>query len=188
VNLKLLVRRWVTPTVAAVCAVVLLPCGMASADYFGGPYADSLVHTYCSIESNDADRQAFRPQFNHSMNHLENVTTLGTDLVDCPTYAEDVYWYVAPASDFSDPDALAGTLCMVPLASNKCDTFRIRFNKAFINRTDTQRRHTACHEISHSVGSDDGSTASNGCFPQSTHSNGTTHTTHEINHINNQYS
>ena len=51
-------------------------------------------------------------------------------------------------------------------------------------RTDQQIRHTVCHELAHTVGSDDGDTRSDGCFPTSGHSTDIFWNTHEINHIN----
>lgn len=181
--------RWIAVSSAvALTAGLAASGGVANAHFFGGRYADNATHTYCSSESDDQDKAKVAPFVNDSMEHLENATVMSTNRFDC-TDTIDVYWYVAPASDMPfGPDTLAFAQCVDPIADNRCQRARIAFNKAKLDRTDRQIRHTACHEISHTVGSDDGLESDSGCFPQSTYSNDIYHNTHEkSDHINPRY-
>lgn len=172
------------------CALVLL-VGIASASsaywmhFFNGPegYADSRHHTYCSSESSAADRDRLDGFIDASMLHLSRQTVMTKSSISCST-STDFYWF---ATNFTDPDILATVECKNSLPGNKCDRFRMQFNEDHLNRTNRQVRHTACHEISHTVGSSDGLTSVNGCFPQSRYSDGTSHVTHEIRHIDDHY-
>lgn len=176
-----------TPLVAVLAVVgVLVGVTPAGADYFGGRYADSSIHTYCSSETTSSDYNELQPKVKASMDHLAAVTDMYASATSC-TSTTDFYWYATDQSNFTSSTVLGGTTCVNTLSDNKCDRFRIRFNEDQLDRTNTQIRHTACHEISHSLGSDDGLTVSTGCFPQSSYSDGISHTTHEIYHINAQY-
>lgn len=181
--------RWfAVPGALALSTGLVLNAGIANAHYFSGRYADSALHTYCSSETDDQDKARMAPFVGASMEHLENATAMTTvKIIDCSNFT-DVYWYVAPNSDMPTAGALAFAECVDPLPDNKCERARIAFNKAHIDREDRAVRHTTCHEISHTVGSDDGLTGDTGCFPQSSYSSDIHHNEHEKNHINNRYS
>ena len=53
----------------------------------------------------------------------------------------------------------------------------------YFTRTDQQQDHTVCHELAHTLGSDDGLQLSTGCFPQSTFSSDRNLTNAEIDVI-----
>lgn len=163
-----------------------LNAGMASAHNFGARKADNGTHTYCSSESDDQDRARMAPFVNNSMDHLDNATDMTTNRFDC-TDTIDVYWYVAPASDMPVAGALAFEQCVDLLPDNRCQRARIAFNKAQIDRADRAVRHTTCHEISHTVGSEDTADGDTGCWPQSRYSDDIYHNSHETGHINDRY-
>lgn len=173
--------------VASVIAVALVTIQQpVLAHYFSGRYADSAIHTYCSSENTQADYDRLQPFVSASMVHLDAATVMSDSAVSCST-STDFYWYATPPSSFSKPTTLGDATCVNTLSNNECDRARVRFNEDKLNRTDQQVRHTVCHEISHTLGSDDGHTATSGCFPQSSFSDGIYHTTHEKNHINAYY-
>lgn len=157
----------------------------ANAHYFSGPvgYADSRAHTYCSSETNQADHDRLDGFVYNSMLHLSRQTVMTQHQVSCTT-STDFYWF---ATQFSDPSTLGAVTCRNWLQGNVCDRFRMRFNEDRLGRTDRQVRHTACHEISHTLGSADGLQTPNGCFPQSRYSDGTTLVPHEEGHIDGRY-
>ena len=100
----------------------------------------------------------------------------------------DVYWYAADESHFSRPTILGDATCMKTMSNNKCDQFRIRFNEdTLIGNSASQVGHTVCHEIGHTLGSDDGLAEDEGCWPQSKYSLDTDLTVHEIDHLKDKY-
>lgn len=174
---------------------MLLSKSIAIAHYFGGRYADNDQHRYASMESNDAHHSELNPFVTDSM-HSEY--ELGTDNYintindgrqsGVPGTHVDVYWYAADKSHFSRPTVLGDATCMKTMSNNKCDQFRIRLNEdVLIGNTARQIGHTVCHEIGHTLGSDDGLTDKEGCWPQSKYSLGTDLIPHEIDHLKDKY-
>lgn len=167
----------------------------ASADFFGGRYADNDQHRYASTESNNADHNALDPAFSGSMYSDFELDT-GSDIntindgrsTGQPPSTVDVYWFAADQSVFSHPGVWGDALCVDTQGSNHCDQSRVRFNEdTLIGASSTQQAHTICHEISHTLGSDDGDTDNKGCFPQSGFSLDGDLDGDEIDHLQAQY-
>jgi len=101
------------------------------------------------------------------------------------TIHTDVYWFATTA--VSSSDALCVRWADQNSTPKKCNQVRVRhpWKKVFDGTSDNTWKQGICHEVGHSVGFDDSSPeTSAGCM--SGGSNGTL-STHEINHINNQY-
>ena len=174
---------------------VILTQDIARADYFGGRYADNDQHRYASIESKDSHHNELNPFVTDSM-HSDYELDTDNDINTIndgrqsavPGTHVDVYWYAADESHFSRPSVLGDATCKKTMSNNKCDQFRIRFNEdKLIGNTAGQIGHTVCHEIGHTLGSDDGLTDDEGCWPQSKYSLGTDLIDHEINHLKDRY-
>ena len=99
----------------------------------------------------------------------------------------DMYWFATDQSNFSRTTVLGDAYCLNS-SNNVCTQFRVRFNEdTLIPASEAQKWHTTCHEIAHTLGSDDGDTRTTGCFPQSAYSLGRDLTTHEVGHLNARY-
>lgn len=184
--------------VRATAAAALLVGGVlwvsqiiAAADFFGGRYADDTTHHFVSIESNNADFEELDGKFTAAMQHLDATTQMRDVKRNRHDYVSwvDAYWYATDQSNFSNPTVNGDTTCMAALASNRCDRFRVRFNEDRLWRSNRRIRRTACHEILHTVGFDDGWTGNSGCLPGWGTGPGFSDdiymNTHEKNHINN---
>lgn len=181
---------------AAVAALAVAFASTASADFFGGRYADNDQHRYQSIECNDADhtelnkyvkgsmRKDYEDQTNDDINTILTPRDCGT----IPPSTVDVYWYATDKNNLPSPTAWASVKCVDTLSNNKCDQFRMRFNEdTLVGASKPQKKHTVCHEIAHTLGSDDGDQSPDGCFPQSTVSLAKKLNQHEINHLKAKY-
>lgn len=85
----------------------------------------------------------------------------------------DVRWWATDQNNFRTTGVLATVVCRIDgnATRNECDSFDMRFNEDnYFGRTDRQQDHTVCHELAHTIGSDDGLDLSIGCFPQSSFS------------------
>lgn len=179
-------------TISTLFLLVTVPVANAQVEnFFGGPFADGRDHYFVSIESTEGHFL----YLNHFMHFtMFNQYNARTDIVaherarhDYQSWV-DLYWYGTSSANYDNPAALADATCMAALAGNRCDRFRVRFNEDLIfSRTHEQNWHTMCHEVAHTIGSDDGATDSIGCFPQSSFSTGGFLTDAEITLINNRY-
>ena len=183
-----------------VCSILiaigmLLLHNIAAAHYFGGRYADNDQLRYASIESNDSHYNELNPFVTDSM-HSDYELDTDNDINTIndgrqsavPSARVDMYWYAADESHFSRSTILGDATCMKTMSNNKCDQFRVRFNEdTLIGNTASQVGHTVCHEIGHTLGSDDGLTEDEGCWPQSKYSLDTNLTVHEIDHLKDRY-
>lgn len=120
--------------------------------------------------------------------HYNAVTNLTLEETFDTSPWVDVVWWAADESSFRTTSVLADVTCPRTLANNRCDSFHLKFNEDnYFGRTDLQQDHTVCHELAHTIGSDDGSTSPWGCFPQSRFSSGRFLTSNEQTVINNHY-
>jgi hypothetical protein len=100
----------------------------ALADYFGGRYADSAIHTHDSIESNSADYDKIQPKWSASMDHLETVTDMSTVAVSYDQYT-DAYWYATDETNFANTGTLGDAYCKTTfpttsVSNGECDSMK----------------------------------------------------------------
>ena len=170
-------------------AISLLPI------FFGGRFADNDQHRYASIESNDAHFDELDPYFSGSMfsdyevDTDNDINTINNGRqTNRPANHVDVYWYATSQNNLPSSTAVGSSTCVSPMSNNKCDQFRIKFSEDnLIGSSHEQLAHTVCHEIGHTFGSDDGHTASVGCWPQSTFSLDGDLSDHEVDHLRDRY-
>lgn len=139
-------------------------------DFFGGPYADDESHSIRTIESTASHRDGIWTDIRERITHYDRTTVMDLWETTRTNSWVDVRWWATDRNNFRTTSVLADVTCRIDgLASrNECDSFDMRFNEDnYFTRTDRQQDHTVCHELAHTIGSDDGLNRDVGCFPQS---------------------
>lgn len=162
--------------VAAVGAVIfLLPNALSAqtdanhpSNFFSGPYADNELHTIALIETNDNDRAEIQLDLTQRIRHFDDRTIMDFRQVTGRSNSTDVVIWAVDQSQFSSTRIPADVRCVRRLSNGECAQFHMRINEDLLHtRSDQRQDHTLCHEFVHTLGSDDGSRATTGCFPQS---------------------
>lgn len=123
--------------------------------------------------------------------HYDSTPNNQTDVEMFDQYYDD-YWGIDRDGSSTGTNVHARAQCvraLVPAISTswwKCDQYEVRFDLADMNRfSENERKHTACHEVGHTVGLGHSSQTSS-CLRDGRVST-RTYNSHDIAHINGRY-
>ncbi len=167
-------------------AVVAIPTALGH--YWGstnGGWADSATHTWWDGAARSYDVPIWGPINSDVMyNEIETKTVIDTVKVAYHYKSSLTYKYVDISWWAADLVIGVGgsSTCNKALSSNRCDHFHVIYDDD-PGQSSNEKRQKVCHELMHTLGSDDGG-SSGGC--QGGGSNGTMNS-HDIGHINDYY-
>ncbi len=171
--------------VFVVLALLIASVGTAYADYFGGRYADTATHTWWNGAARSYDVPIWGPINEDIMyDEIEAKTVIDAIKVSYHYKAGLTYpwvdfsWW---AADLQAPRGGSAT-CDEPIGSSRCDHFHVIYDDD-PGQTTNSKRQKVCHELLHTLGADDGSTAG-GCMGGGP--DGTLNS-HDIGHIDGYY-